>query len=145
MSNNNNMAEELIRLRETTGLNRTAFAELLGIPYRTITDWERGISKMPGYEFNLIEFRIKNDPMLSGKNERENDPNGIGSVMRGIEDQLEQNDNQLDGVINNLPKDETFENQTRESVIKKLKDCVKLLEAEKDRPQKELCNERELC
>ncbi|MBQ3797590.1 MAG: hypothetical protein IJU77_08270 [Butyrivibrio sp.] len=37
---------------------------------------------------------------------QEQDPNIIGNVRRGLEDQLEQNDNMIgDGVINNLPED----------------------------------------
>ena len=33
---------------------------------------------------------------------QELDPNTIGNVRRGLEDQVEQNDNNLDGIINNV-------------------------------------------
>ena len=34
-------------LRESTGMNRKEFCEYFGIPYRTVTEWERGTRKMP--------------------------------------------------------------------------------------------------
>ena len=37
---------------------------------------------------------------------KELDPFTIGNVRRGLEDQLEQNDNNLDGVINNIKPEE---------------------------------------
>ena len=44
--------------------------------------------------------------------------------MRTIEDAVEQNDNAIDGVINNLPKPEEAEKeeQAKASVLKKLKE-----------------------
>ena len=36
------LQEQLIELREKTGMNRKEFAEFFQIPYRTMTDWERG-------------------------------------------------------------------------------------------------------
>lgn len=37
---------------------------------------------------------------------RELDPFTIGNVRRGLEDQIEQNDNQLDGIVNNVRTEE---------------------------------------
>ena len=56
------------------------------------------------------------------------------SSAPAIEDMVEQNDNSFDGIINNLPEDKTaIKTETaRDSVLKKLKDCVKILEDEKD-------------
>ena len=34
------LQEQLIELREKTGMNRKEFAEFFQIPYRTMTDWE---------------------------------------------------------------------------------------------------------
>ena len=68
--------------------------------------------------------------------------------MRGIEDMVEQNDNSFDGIINNLPKQEDISEKSegaRESVLKKLKDCVKILEEEKDKHPRTLCPDRERC
>lgn len=41
--------------------------------------------------------------------------------LRGIEDMVEQNDNQLDGVINNVPAETVAEKEAKSSVIEKLK------------------------
>ena len=59
--------ERLISIRNKTGLNRKDFAEKLGIPYRTVTDWELGHRVMPDYVLRLIAYRVALDPEL--KNE----------------------------------------------------------------------------
>jgi hypothetical protein len=41
--------------------------------------------------------------------------------LRGIEDQIEQNDNQLDGIINNMPEETVAEKEAKTSVVEKLK------------------------
>ena len=43
----------------STGMNRKEFCEYFGIPYRTVTEWERGTRKMPDYVFRLLAYRIK--------------------------------------------------------------------------------------
>ena len=40
--------------------------------------------------------------------------------IRSLEDQIEQNDNMLDGIINNLPEETIAEKEKRTSVISKL-------------------------
>ncbi|MCF0187135.1 MAG: DUF4316 domain-containing protein, partial [Bacteroidaceae bacterium] len=130
--------ERFISLRESTGMNRKEFAEYLGIPYRTMTDWERDMKTMPSYVFALIEYKVQNEFGVTA----------LGSQMRGIEDMVEQNDNSFDGIINNLPQPEEMKvksDQARESVLKKLKDCVKILEDEKKERPKTVCQDRELC
>ena len=47
---------EIKALRESTGLTQRAFAELLGIPKRSIENWESGVSKPPEYLIRLIRF-----------------------------------------------------------------------------------------
>ena len=49
------------KLRESTGMNRKDFCEYFGIPYRTVTDWERGTRKMPDYVFRLLAYKAKMD------------------------------------------------------------------------------------
>lgn len=49
---------EIKALRESTGLTQRAFAELLGIPKRSIENWESGVSKPPEYLIRLIRFYI---------------------------------------------------------------------------------------
>ena len=59
-------------LRESTGMNRKEFCEYFGIPYRTVTEWERGTRKMPDYVFRLLAYRIKMDNLTAkeGINEK---------------------------------------------------------------------------
>ena len=49
-------------------MNRKEFCEYFGIPYRTVTEWERGTRKMPDYVFGLLTYRIKMEN-FSGKEE----------------------------------------------------------------------------
>lgn len=92
--------ERFTQLREQTGMNRKEFAEYLDIPYRTMQDWERDVRTMPSYVFALIEYKVRNE--FGIKLPQELDPNTIGNVRRGLEDQIEQNDNMIgDGILNN--------------------------------------------
>ena len=50
---------EIKKLREQTGMNRKQFCEYFEIPYRTVTEWERGIRKMPAYVLRLFIYRVK--------------------------------------------------------------------------------------
>lgn len=43
--------ESFRALRDKTGMNRKEFAAYLGIPYRTMDDWENNRRKMPEYDF----------------------------------------------------------------------------------------------
>ena len=45
---------------------------------------------------------------------------GKRNPIRSLEDQIEQNDNMLDGIINNLPEETIAEKEERTSVISKL-------------------------
>ena len=65
--------------------------------------------------------------------------------MRTIEDAVEQNDNAIDGVINNLPKPEENEKeeQAKVSVLKKLKEHVCGADEERTRLPKVCCYEPE--
>ena len=72
--------------------------------------------------------------------------------MRGIEDMVEQNDNNFDGVINNLPEpkpvaqidseDVIEEVQKKKSVLEKIRENAPV--PEKVKPMS-LCPDRELC
>ncbi len=55
------MASMCIKVREQTDMNRKQFAEWLGIPYRTMQDWERGVSEVPDYVLSLIDYKVKNE------------------------------------------------------------------------------------
>ena len=55
---------EIKKLRESTGMNRKEFAEYFGIPYPTITDWELGHRKMPGYLLRLIAYKVEMEKLI---------------------------------------------------------------------------------
>ena len=54
-------------LREETGLNRKAFCEKFEIPYRTVTEWERGTRNAPDYVLRLLEYYIHTEKILAEK------------------------------------------------------------------------------
>ncbi|MBR6628245.1 MAG: helix-turn-helix domain-containing protein [Lachnospiraceae bacterium] len=47
---------ELKKIREDMGLNRTEFSHYIGIPLRTLEEWEAGRRKMPDYVLRLIVY-----------------------------------------------------------------------------------------
>ena len=51
--------DEIKKLRESTGMNRKESCEYFGIPYRTVTEWERGTRKMPDYVLRLLAYKIE--------------------------------------------------------------------------------------
>ena len=72
--------------------------------------------------------------------------------MRGIEDMVEQNDNNFDGVINNLPEPKPVAQVNSEDVIEEVQKKKSVLEKIRENspdPEKvksmSLCPDRELC
>ena len=55
---------EIKELRESTGMNRKEFCEYFEIPYRTVTEWERGTRKMPDYVLRLLAYKVKMDDLI---------------------------------------------------------------------------------
>ena len=53
------LASAFISVRQQTGMNRKEFADWLGIPYRTMQDWELATSQVPEYVLRLIAFKVK--------------------------------------------------------------------------------------
>jgi len=51
--------DQVIELRKSTGMNIKEFCEYFGIPYRTVTEWERGTRTMPDYVLRLMAYQIK--------------------------------------------------------------------------------------
>lgn len=54
----------IAEMRERSGLNRAEFAKLLGVPYRSVENWEKGLSKPPEYVPKLIENKLKADGII---------------------------------------------------------------------------------
>ena len=48
-------------IREESGMNRKDFSEWLGIPYRTMQEWELGRRMMPEYVLRLIAYKVANE------------------------------------------------------------------------------------
>ena len=54
----------IIKLRESTGLNRKDFCKLVHIPYRTMTEWELDNRHAPDYVLRLLEYYIRNEGLI---------------------------------------------------------------------------------
>ena len=57
-------ADKIRRLREQTGMTRKDFSIHIGIPLRTIEDWEAGRRKPPEYIPRLIEYQLKYEELI---------------------------------------------------------------------------------
>ena len=51
--------DDLIKLKEKTGMNWKAFAKYFDIPYRTVQDWYLGKRGMPDYLLRLMIYKIE--------------------------------------------------------------------------------------
>ena len=60
-------ADKIRRLREQTGMTRKDFSIHIGIPLRTIEDWEAGRRRPPEYIPWLIEFQLKYEKLIGKK------------------------------------------------------------------------------
>lgn len=70
--------------------------------------------------------------------------NSSKNQLRSLEDMIEQNDNQLDGIINNLPTETVAEKEAKSSIVEKLKSMIIDLH-DKDERKPIPCPGRELC
>ena len=55
------MAYAFKMIREQSGMNRKDFSEWLGIPYRTMQEWELVRRVMPEYVLRLIAYKVINE------------------------------------------------------------------------------------
>ena len=62
---------EIKKLRESTGMNRKEFCECFDIPYRTVTEWERGTRNAPDYVLRLLAYYIRMENMVKEKGEND--------------------------------------------------------------------------
>ena len=56
---NKDTAEEIAELRKLSGMKRREFCEYLGLPYRTLQDWELGNTQAPEYVLRLIAYKVQ--------------------------------------------------------------------------------------
>jgi DNA-binding transcriptional regulator YiaG len=54
-------AAMFIAIRSQSGMNRKEFAQWLGVPYRTMQDWERGVSQVPDYVLRLVAYKVNSE------------------------------------------------------------------------------------
>lgn len=75
--------EQLIQLRNSTGMTRKAFCDYFGIPYRTMTDWELGNRKMPDYLLRLMAYKVKMERLTENEYDVPKAPDSINAdVMK---------------------------------------------------------------
>ena len=58
----------LKQIREDLGMNRTEFSLYIGIPLRTLEEWEAGRRQMPDYVLRLITYYTKMEQLLAKNN-----------------------------------------------------------------------------
>ena len=51
--------EAMKKIRASAGMNRRQFSDYMGIPLRTLEEWESGRRKMPGYVLRLIAYQVE--------------------------------------------------------------------------------------
>ena len=66
-------AEKIKTIRERTGLSRKDFSIHIGIPLRTIEDWEAGRRRPPEYIPRLIEYQLRYEELNNKKQKEEQD------------------------------------------------------------------------
>lgn len=54
--------EDLKKIRKVLGLSQTAAAEYIGMPMRTLQEWEGGRQSPPDYVMNLVIEKLKTYP-----------------------------------------------------------------------------------
>ena len=64
-------AKTIRELRESVGLTRKEFSEHMGIPVRTLEDWEAGRRTPPEYIPRLISYQLKYEELLQKVNDDE--------------------------------------------------------------------------
>lgn len=69
------VSERIKGLRMDVGLNRKDFALQLGIPLRTVEDWEAGRRTPPEYVLRLITYKIRIEVLLRKQKENERNVN----------------------------------------------------------------------
>ena len=66
-------SKKIKELRESTGMNRKEFCEYFGIPYRTVTEWERDNRHAPEYVLRLLEYYIRVEKLVKEEGEERTD------------------------------------------------------------------------
>ena len=65
-----NSAEKIRELRDSIGMTRKEFSEHIGIPLRTLEDWEAARRTPPEYIPRLIAYQLKYEELMKEKEEK---------------------------------------------------------------------------
>lgn len=68
MEKKERLKKQIVRLkkiRENLGMNRTEFSQYIGIPLRTLEEWEAGRRQTPDYVLRLIAYYTKMEQLLA--------------------------------------------------------------------------------
>ena len=76
--------KKIRELRESTGMNRKEFCDYFGIPYRTVTEWERDNRHAPEYLIRLLAYYIKAEQLVRKQAETEQAECVDGSEEMGL-------------------------------------------------------------
>ncbi len=61
--------DKITDLRKSTGMTRKEFCVYFHIPYRTMTEWERGNRHAPEYVLRLLAYCIRMEGLMEDKTE----------------------------------------------------------------------------
>ena len=67
-------SQKIRELRKSTGMNRKEFCNYFLIPYRTVTEWERGNRHAPDYVIRLLEYYIHAEKMAWETKPKQDEP-----------------------------------------------------------------------
>ena len=70
-------AKIIKELRESINLSRKAFSEHIGIPVRTLEDWEAGRRTPPEYLPRLIAYQLKYEELIRKVSAQGTDGNNL--------------------------------------------------------------------
>ena len=59
-----NQINRLKKMRNDLGMNRTEFSRYIGIPLRTLEEWEAGRRQMPDYVLRLLSYYIRMEQFI---------------------------------------------------------------------------------
>ncbi len=79
-------AKRIRELREHVNMSRKAFSEHIGIPLRTLEDWEAGRRTPPEYIPRLISYQLKYEELFQ-----------IASIQIGQERDMEKGEGTYEG------------------------------------------------
>ena len=63
-------ATKMKELRDSVGMTRKEFSEHIGIPIRTLEDWEAARRTPPEYIPRLIAYQLKYEELMKEKEEK---------------------------------------------------------------------------